>query len=64
MNINVPNQGFAPIFTLGKFEKDNDKILLPIAIQVHHAVCDGYHVGKFAEGLQALANDCERLLKI
>lgn len=27
--------------------------MLPLAIQVHHAVCDGYHVGKFIEILQA-----------
>lgn len=27
--------------------------MLPLAIQVHHAVCDGYHVGKFIEMLQA-----------
>ena len=25
---------------------------LPLAIQVHHAVCDGYHVGMFVERLQ------------
>ncbi|MBR6751570.1 MAG: type A chloramphenicol O-acetyltransferase, partial [Clostridia bacterium] len=24
----------------------------PLAIQVHHAVCDGYHVGLFVEKLQ------------
>ena len=26
--------------------------MLPLAIQVHHAVCDGYHVGMFVEKLQ------------
>jgi len=26
--------------------------MLPLAIQVHHAVCDGYHVGMFVVNLQ------------
>ena len=28
------------------------KRFLPLAIQVHHAVCDGYHMGAFVERLQ------------
>ena len=28
------------------------KRLLPLAIQVHHAFCDGYHIGLFVEKLQ------------
>ncbi|MBQ4583148.1 MAG: chloramphenicol acetyltransferase CAT, partial [Oscillospiraceae bacterium] len=33
------------------FEREG-KRMLPLAIQVHHAVCDGYHVGLFVEKLQ------------
>ena len=25
---------------------------LPLAVQVHHAVCDGYHLSRFMNGLQ------------
>lgn len=53
-NINVFDDGklLLPIFTMGKrFERDG-KRFLPFAIQVHHAVCDGYHVGLFVEKLQ------------
>ncbi|WP_353806337.1 CatA-like O-acetyltransferase [Ruthenibacterium sp.] len=25
---------------------------LPLAVQVHHAVCDGYHLSRFINGLQ------------
>ena len=32
---------------MGKYYKENDKILLPLAIQVHHAVCDGFHICRF-----------------
>lgn len=41
-----------PIFTMGKYYHDHDKIILPLAIQVHHAVCDGYHLCCFINELQ------------
>lgn len=53
-DINVFDDGkyLLPIFTMGKFFDEGEKRILPFAIQVHHAVCDGYHVGKFIETLQ------------
>lgn len=55
-NINVFDEGkyLLPVFTLGKYFEDGAKRLIPLSIQVHHAVCDGYHVGKFVETLQAM----------
>ena len=50
---------FAPIFTMGKFYEKDGKILLPLAIQVHHAVCDGFHVGKLIETLQNLCLEAQ-----
>lgn len=54
VNLNVFDDGrfLLPIFTLGKYFEREGKRLLPLAIQVHHAVCDGYHVGLFVEKLQ------------
>lgn len=43
-----------PIFTMGKYETQGDKTFLPFAIQVHHAVCDGFHVSRFLQDLQNL----------
>ena len=43
-----------PIFTLGKRQIRDGKAVLPLAIQVHHAVCDGYHVGLFAQHLREI----------
>lgn len=56
VNLNVYDDGkfLLPIFTLGKYFERDGKRLLPLAIQVHHAVCDGYHVGLFVEKLQRL----------
>lgn len=44
------------IFTMDKYYKENDKILLPLEIQVHHAVCDGFHICRFVNELQELLN--------
>ena len=55
VNINVFDDGkfLLPIFTMGKYFERDGKRFLPLAIQVHHAVCDGYHVSLFVEKLQA-----------
>lgn len=55
-NLNIFGDGkyLLPIFTLGKFFERDGRRLIPLAIQVHHAVCDGYHVGMLAEMLQKL----------
>lgn len=45
-----------PIFTMGKYYHENGRTLLPLAIQVHHAVCDGFHVCRFINELQELIN--------
>ncbi len=57
-NLNIQGQGgyLLPIFTMGKKYTQGGKTLLPLAIQVHHAVCDGYHVGVFLEKLQDKIN--------
>ena len=43
-----------PIFTMGKITGESGKSMLPLAIQVHHAVCDGFHVSRFVQELQQL----------
>lgn len=42
-----------PIFTMGRYYEEGGKTLLPLAVQVHHAVCDGFHLCRFINGLQA-----------
>ncbi len=43
-----------PIFTMGKYEVEHGRYWLPLAVQVHHAVCDGFHVSRFINELQEL----------
>lgn len=63
-NINVFSEGnyLPPIFTMGKFIETNNTVLMPISIQVHHAVCDGFHIGRFINSLQNLASNIEEWL--
>ena len=43
-----------PIFTMGRYSEENGGYGMPLAIQVHHAVCDGFHVCRFVGELRAL----------
>jgi chloramphenicol O-acetyltransferase type A len=40
------------MYSLDKFYEENEKYMLPLALQVHHAVCDGYHVARFINEFQ------------
>lgn len=53
-NLNIPKaiNYLIPIFTMGKFFEQDGKIKLPMAIQVHHAVCDGFHLARFINEMQ------------
>lgn len=53
-NLNIFGDGkyLLPIFTMGKAFIREEKTYLPLSIQVHHAVCDGYHVSRFVDTLQ------------
>ncbi|MGL4903840.1 MAG: CatA-like O-acetyltransferase, partial [Cetobacterium sp.] len=41
----------------GKFILEDKKYLIPLAIQVHHAVCDGFHLCRFIDRFQEIIND-------
>ncbi|MBP6116399.1 MAG: type A chloramphenicol O-acetyltransferase [Neisseriaceae bacterium] len=57
-NLNFANidNFFAPLCTVGQFFERDDKTLLPIALQVHHATSDGFHAARFFNTLQAAVN--------
>lgn len=58
-NLNLKNgyDYYLPIFTFGKFILEDKKYLIPLAIQVHHAVCDGFHLCRFIDRFQEIIND-------
>lgn len=42
-----------PKIAFGKFTKSEGKVMLPISVEVHHALMDGVHVGRFLQRLEA-----------
>ncbi|HDR7670636.1 Chloramphenicol acetyltransferase [Bacillus cereus] len=64
-NLNINNDGdfLLPIITCGKYFNEENKVILPVSLQVHHSVCDGYHASRFLEDLQELSNSCNEWLK-
>lgn len=55
-NLNLQNgyDYLLPIFSFGKYYEENGKYLIPLSIQVHHTVCDGFHTCRFINELQEL----------
>lgn len=41
-----------PKIAFGKFTMENERILLPISVEVHHALMDGLHVGRYLSQLE------------
>ncbi len=56
LNLQKGYDYFSPIFTIGKLFEENKKYLLPLALQVHHAVCDGFHATRFINEFQEWAD--------
>lgn len=52
-----------PKIAFGKFLKENGRILLPISVEVHHALMDGLHVGRFLTRLEEMLKEPESFLK-
>ncbi len=41
-----------PKLAFGKYVEKNNKLMMPVAIAVNHALVDGYHVGLFVDSFQ------------
>ncbi len=41
-----------PKISFGKLYEENNKKLMPVSVHIHHALADGYHVGKYLEEFQ------------
>ena len=52
-----------PRFAWGKFFPQGDRLMMPLGVQVHHALMDGYHVGKFFETFQEQLDQPEEFLQ-
>lgn len=49
----TPGRGESiPRIAFGKFARENGRTLLPISVEVHHALMDGLHVGRYLMRLE------------
>lgn len=46
-----------PRIAWGKYFEENDRILIPVSVQVHHALVDGSHAGDYFVRLQNFMNN-------
>lgn len=47
----------APVVTWGKYGLENDKIMMPLSMNIHHAVADGFHLCRFFNEVQELIDN-------
>lgn len=55
------NNSSIPIISTGKIYQENGREKIPFAIQTHHALVDGYHIGLFMEKLEGYLEDLSPL---
>lgn len=53
-----------PKIAFGKFTTANNRTSLPISVEVHHALMDGLHVGRFISRMEALLDAPESFLPL
>lgn len=55
-DIHVFDEGryLAPVVTWGRFETENGKTVLPLSVNIHHAVADGWHLSRFFSDVQEI----------
>jgi chloramphenicol O-acetyltransferase type A len=52
-----------PRISWGSFKEHKEKTVMPLAVQVHHGLADGYHLGNFFNQMQELLNDPANLFE-
>lgn len=52
-----------PKIAFGRFTKNDSKVMLPVSVEVHHALMDGLHVGRFLQRLEETLSTPEIYLR-
>jgi chloramphenicol O-acetyltransferase type A len=52
-----------PRIAWGRIKTSADRMEMPLSVQVHHALMDGLHVGRYAQRVQQLLDDPRALLQ-
>lgn len=57
-------QNGIPKISFGKYREAGGRVLMPVSVEVHHALMDGLHVGRYFERLQGYFDDPESALSV
>lgn len=66
-NIMIPKDwiSFVPIVAWGKHTEDGGRTILPLSMQAHHAVADGFQIARFFNETETVINElAEQLLDL
>ena len=63
VNVKMSESGkyFSPILTTGKTFEENGTVKMPIAMQISHAVADGFHIARFFDEVK---EEAEKLASV
>lgn len=64
MELHYSNSGImlSPIVAWGKYVKKEGRLMLPVTMRVHHAVCDGLHAARFFNRIEETMPEIAREL--
>ena len=54
--LNLKYKDSIPKITFGKYFHRNDRMIMPVSINAHHGLMDGFHVGQFLQLFEQLMN--------
>lgn len=55
-------EDFVPRLAWGRFEERDNRLLMPLNVQAHHALIDGIHIAKLITCLQELIRTANSIL--
>lgn len=53
-----------PRIVWGKYQKTGDKVVMPLAVQAHHALVDGSDLGRYYQKIQQFLNKSEEIFEL
>ncbi len=51
-----------PKFAFGRLQAEGDRLWLPVSVEVHHALMDGLHLGRYVQDMEAALQQPQRWL--
>ena len=51
----------APVVSWGKYEEENGRLIMPLTMNINHAVADGFHLSRFFNEVSELINTFDKI---